>query len=83
MQVILESPQCTLEPFGSQVLGAQAQAGTVHPQLNLDDAVQGGVHRTVQAVSFSKRHHTLHGLLAQDVRKGTVGQGGGEVLQGP
>lgn len=28
-------------------------------------------------------HHTLHGLLAQDVRKGTVGQGRGEVLPGP
>lgn len=29
MQATLASPQCTLEPFGSQVLGAQAQAGTV------------------------------------------------------
>lgn len=32
-------------------------------------------HGTVQAVSFSRRHHTPLGLLAQDVRKGTVGQG--------
>lgn len=36
--------------FGSQVSGAQAQAGTVHPQLNLDAAVQGAMHGTVQAV---------------------------------
>lgn len=40
MQATLASPQCTLEPFSSQVWGAQAQAGTVHPQVNLDDAVQ-------------------------------------------
>lgn len=80
MQAALASSQCTLEPSGSRMSGAQAQAGPVHPRLNLDDAVQGAMHRGVQAVSFSRRHHTLHGLLAQDVRKGTVGQGRG---QGP
>lgn len=55
MQATLASPQCKLEPFGSAVSGAQAQAGTVHPQWNLDDAIQGEVHRTVQAQSFSRR----------------------------
>lgn len=73
-------------------LGAQAHAGTVHPQLSLDDAgapqenvrqylsPEGGV-----TPHGPRRHHILHGSLAQDVRKGTVGQGegGGKYSQGP
>lgn len=92
MQATLANPQCTLEPFSSQVSGAQVPAGTVHPQLSLDDS---GPHRKMSRQYLSpeggvtphgpRRHHILHGSLAQDVRKGTVGQGKGgrEVLPRP
>lgn len=74
-------------------LRSPGRPGTVQTQLNLDDAVQGvmpGPHREKSRQCLSpgggvtphgpRRHHILHGSLAQDVRKGTVGQGkrGGE-----
>ncbi|EDL08319.1 mCG145917, isoform CRA_a, partial [Mus musculus] len=55
---------------------------SVCPQLDLDDAVWRDAQNSPGSV-FSRRHHTLHGLLAQVVRKGTVGQGRGEVLPRP
>lgn len=73
----------------SMHIGALWQSGVRSPGPGRDSpsvvswiwmTLFGGTHRTVLAVSFSRSHHTLHGLLAQVVRKGTVGQGRGEVL---
>lgn len=99
MQATLASPQCTLEPFSSQVWGAQAQAGTVYPQVNLDDAVQRVMLRphggeNVQAVSYSRRRgystwpqeapHPAR-LTGSRCQEGDSGRGkrGGKHSQGP
>lgn len=92
MQATLANPQCTLEPFSSQVLGAQVHAGTVHPQLSLDDA--GAPQEEVQAVSFSRgwgystwpqeapHPAWLTGSRCQEGDSG-AGRGGREVLPRP